>query len=361
MRPPFGRHRKIYPIGRMREIVGTTDTKVKDNEVNDEIYGRFALDSHLLVDLISSEGVQRMRGMGQAGAASLIRPGRDVTRFGHSVGVMLLTRIIGGSECEQAAGLLQDVSHTAFSHTADHLYGDRNERFHERIFPFVMSRIDIPTVLHKHGLTSEEVFAAENLRRVNAPAPLLCADRIDYTLRDLTRFGHITTRQARDFVSRLSFVNGVVVVQDAESAAQFAEWYEYLVLHLYMDPLELYANDELAKILRHGLETGVLIPDDLLGVDADVLAKLHADIEHGLHRRLSIFEHTTTVVEGDGPYSRRVYSKPRVIDPPVLVDGYVVPLSQTDHGGNWTGQRSSRGPTMALRFRLFCELVVKLV
>lgn len=305
---------------------------MKDNVVDDEIYGRFALDSHLLVNLMSSEGVQRMRGISQAGAASLIRPGRDVTRFEHSVGVMLLTWILGGSEWEQAAGLLQDVSHTAFSHTADHLYGDRNETFHERIFPSVMSRLDIPRVLRKHGLTWQEVFATENLRRVDAPAPLLCADRIDYTLRDLARFGHITTRQARDFVSRLGFVDGLVVVQDGESAAQFAEWYEYLVLHLYMHPLELYADDELAKILKQGLKSGVLIPDDLLGIDADVLAKLHADIEHGLHRRLSIFEHTTTVVEGDGPGSRRVYSKPRVIDPPVVVGGYVVPLSRTAHG-----------------------------
>ena len=86
----------------------------------------------------------------------------------------------------------------------DHLYGDRNETFHERIFPSVMSRLDIPRVLRRHGLTWQEVFATENLRRVDAPAPLLCADRIDYTLRDLARFGHITPQLAALSVASVS-------------------------------------------------------------------------------------------------------------------------------------------------------------
>ncbi|MEH1166885.1 hypothetical protein V6V47_16015 [Micromonospora sp. CPCC 205539] len=296
-------------------------------EFDDEVYGHFAIEDDMLVDLLNSRAVQRLRGISQAGAASLIRAGRSNTRYDHSVGVMVLTKILGGSAVEQAAGLIQDASHTAFSHTVDHLYGDREEEFHERIFPLVMARGDIPTVLERYGLTWHHLFSAENLGRVDAPAPLLCADRIDYTLRDLLRFGYITTTDAVDFVDRLCYLDGVVAVRDVKSAAMFAEWYRYLVLDLYMHPLELYADDELARILRHGLEHGVLVADDMLLTDSEVLEKVRADDVHGLSAQLAVLESTSAAAEGAGPGSRRVYSKPRVVDPRVLVGGTVVPLS----------------------------------
>ena len=107
--------------------------------------------------------------------------------------------------------------------------------------------------------------------------------------------------------------------------------YQYLVLHLYMHPLELYADDELAKILQQGLESGVLIPDDLLGIDADVLAKLHPTSSMDFtvdcrSSRIPPWSSKVTVQEqesvqqaqGDRPARRR--------------GRYVVPLSRTAHG-----------------------------
>ena len=53
---------------------------------------------------------------------------QPITRYEHSVGVMLLARRVGGGLREQVAALLHDVSHTAFSHVIDHVFHDQARR-----------------------------------------------------------------------------------------------------------------------------------------------------------------------------------------------------------------------------------------
>lgn len=83
--------------------------------LKDMLYGSVEVEP-VLRDLVNSRLLQRLKGIHQAGAAYLVWPKWNVTRFEHSIGVMLLIRRLGGSLEEQAAGLLHDVSHTAFSH-----------------------------------------------------------------------------------------------------------------------------------------------------------------------------------------------------------------------------------------------------
>src|SRR5437660_512801 len=139
--------------------------------VNDDIYGVQDVTDDLLSDLLTSHAVQRLKAVSQAGASSLVCPKRSVTRYEHSVGVMVLTRVLGGSLIEQCAGLLQDVSHTAFSHTIDYVYSNRSESFHENIFALVMAASDVPDILRRYGLTWEHLFCSGNLTRIDVPAP----------------------------------------------------------------------------------------------------------------------------------------------------------------------------------------------
>jgi HD superfamily phosphohydrolase len=296
-------------------------------EIHDDVYGPASLPPGLLSDLLDTAAVQRLRRVSQAGASSLIRAGRSVTRYEHSVGVMILTGLLGGNETEQAAGLLQDLSHTAFSHTIDYVFDDRREEFHERIFQDVVERSDVPPVLARHGLTWRDLFRPENVRRVDVPAPLLCADRIDYTLRDLTRFGRISAVEAREFVADLEFVDGRIVVNRLEAAITFAEWYRYLVGELFMNPLELYAHSVFAEILRNALHRDVIEEADLLGTDEMIISKLESDKEFGSAADLAELRGVEYVATGDTVGGRRVHSKGRIIDPPVRHAGSIAPLS----------------------------------
>ncbi|MDG2658737.1 hypothetical protein P7M12_23850, partial [Vibrio parahaemolyticus] len=55
-------------------------------------------------ELIVSKSVQRLKGIHQTGASYLVNKEWNVTRFDHSVGVMLLVKKLGGSVEEQIAG-----------------------------------------------------------------------------------------------------------------------------------------------------------------------------------------------------------------------------------------------------------------
>lgn len=102
-------------------------------KINDRLYGEADLEP-VLTDLIHSKAVQRLNGIHQGGACFLVNPAWNISRCEHSIGVMLLIRRLGGSLEEQIAGLLHDVSHTAFSHVADDVFNMENEDYHEQMF-----------------------------------------------------------------------------------------------------------------------------------------------------------------------------------------------------------------------------------
>ncbi len=83
-----------------------------------KLYGKFELSGDI-EELINTNVFQRLKKIHQGGAIFLINPNINHTRFEHSIGVMLLIKNLGGSIEEQIAGLLHDISHTAFSHLID--------------------------------------------------------------------------------------------------------------------------------------------------------------------------------------------------------------------------------------------------
>ncbi|HUB93002.1 MAG TPA: HD domain-containing protein [Verrucomicrobiae bacterium] len=87
--------------------------------IDDRVYGSAEVNSNVLLDLINSQPVQRLKGIAQFGIPDEFYHKQNYSRYEHSVGVMILLQRLGASEEEQIAGLLHDVSHTAFSHVID--------------------------------------------------------------------------------------------------------------------------------------------------------------------------------------------------------------------------------------------------
>ena len=122
---------------------------------------------------------------------------------------MLLIRQLGGLQ-EQVAGLLHDVSHTAFSHVVDVVLENEAEDYHEAIFMDVIKQSSIPAILEKYGYEVENILDTSRWSLLEQSAPALCADRIDYTLRDRYFYGNLALEDIQKFYRTYSFFRETV-------------------------------------------------------------------------------------------------------------------------------------------------------
>ena len=83
------------------------------------IFGTFEVTDSVLLELLETNAMQRLKGVQQAGICYFVKDPYSFTRYEHSVGVCMLCRMFGASLQEQVAALLHDASHTVFSHVGD--------------------------------------------------------------------------------------------------------------------------------------------------------------------------------------------------------------------------------------------------
>ncbi|MFB6432097.1 HD domain-containing protein [Bacillus thuringiensis] len=292
--------------------------------ISDVLYGEFEVDQ-VVEELISSKSMQRLKGIHQAGASYLMNEKWNVTRFDHSVGVMLLVKKLGGSVEEQIAGLLHDVSHTAFSHVIDYVFDNEDESYHEEIFSSVVKNSEIPAILAKHGYNYEDILLDDSKwTLLERSAPELCADRVDYTLRDMHTYGYISLEEVHSFLEDVIAVEGKMVLQNIQIAEWFTETYYKEIIDFFMEPMNIYGNDMLAKTLKLALHKKVIHADDFLLEDDELILKLQQCSEPEVHALLSKVHPNVIVKEDRNDYNLYQKNKVRLIDPPLLREGEVV-------------------------------------
>ncbi|HFK1547240.1 HD domain-containing protein [Bacillus albus] len=295
--------------------------------ISDVLYGEFEVDQ-VLEELIVSKSVQRLKGIHQNGASYLINEKWNVTRFDHSVGVMLLVKKLGGSVEEQIAGLLHDVSHTAFSHVIDYVFHNEGESYHEEIFSSVVKNSEIPAILSKYGYNYEDILLDDSKwMLLERSAPELCADRVDYTLRDMYTYGYVSLEEVHSFLEDVIAVDGKMVLQNIEIAEWFAETYYKEVIDFFMKPMNIYGNDMLAKTLKLALHKKVIHAADLLLEDDQLISKLQQCTDSEVHALLRKVHPNVNVKENRNDYDLYQKNKVRLIDPPLLREGEVVSSS----------------------------------
>ncbi|KAJ5496818.1 hypothetical protein N7463_008805 [Penicillium fimorum] len=171
--------------------------------IRDEIYGEELVHEPVLVELLQSSEVQRLKGIAQHGVTGLFGLTPRVTRLEHSVGACILMRRVGATIEEQVAALLHDISHTTLSHVIDHALCKPGEgSYHEVHKTRYLKTTRLPDILARHGV-SQKSFEEELFPLVEMPSPQLCADRLDYALRDGVSFGKLTMEDARRVVGSL--------------------------------------------------------------------------------------------------------------------------------------------------------------
>lgn len=299
--------------------------------LQDRVYGSVEISHPVLLDLLGTQAVLRLGGVLQHGVTALIGITRPTSRLEHSLGVMALVQRLGGGIEEQVAALLHDVSHTVFSHVIDYVFhSHESQGYHEEHKEAFIAGSDIPETLKKHGLDWRDFLHEEFFSLLEQPAPALCADRLDYFLRDSLDLGLATASEVDHALGHLVAHDGKIIVDDIQAALWMAEtfiaadqasWANFREVGLY----------ELAAIaIRRGLEIGVLTEADLWTTDQQAWTRLQASNDQTLQAALfNVSPLTEFYWDAESP-TFWVSTKLRTIDPDVLVDGGVKRLSELD-------------------------------
>ncbi len=101
---------------------------------SDPVHGFISVPRGLVLDMIQTTEVQRLRRIRQLGIGYLVFPGAEHSRFGHALGAMALMHDALSALSEKGteinpdehtaallAALLHDVGHGPFSHTLEHV------------------------------------------------------------------------------------------------------------------------------------------------------------------------------------------------------------------------------------------------
>jgi HD superfamily phosphohydrolase len=300
-------------------------------EYNDPIYGFVQITEPVLIDLINSKAMIRLKGVLQHGISGLIGITSEVTRFEHSIGAMIVVRRLGASLEEQIAALLHDVSHTAFSHVIDYVFNDHDDQsYHDRMKESYVINTDVPEILAKHGYNWTDFLHEDNFPILEQPSPRLCADRIDYFLRDSEGLGLATSEDIAFALQHLVVENGRIATNNIEAA----RWLGYTFMKAddssWANFYEVGIYELTAQALRTGLKVGAITEDDFWRTDKPVWTKLHAFQDAGLQKQLSLVSKSTKIVRDAAEADFWVSTKIRSIDPDVVVEGKLRPLSTLD-------------------------------
>lgn len=178
---------------------------IREKLYRDAVHDLIALDKNsaedrLLIALIDTPEMQRLRRIRQLGLAHLAFQGAEHSRFTHSLGVMwIATRVLERLGREQdiaprlcvatrAAALLHDIGHGPMSHLFESFTGYHHEEWTNRIIASRESNVHRVLANYDSRLPGEvaRIIKGESRPRFLSQiiSSQLDADRFDYLLRD---------------------------------------------------------------------------------------------------------------------------------------------------------------------------------
>ena len=141
---------------------------------------------------------------------------------------------------------------------------------------------------------------------------------VDYTLRDMYQYGHITRESVNEFLDHVIIINGRMYLDNIESAEWFVKTYYSEVIDFFMNPLNTYGYDILAKTLKVALAKKLISLDDLLSTDEEVMSLLSFTEDHEVQNLIKRIHGNVKVKEDQVEYDIHRKNKMRLIDPSVI-------------------------------------------
>lgn len=292
--------------------------------INDKIYGNLEINTPIIIELINSKPFQRLKYISQQGLPDKYHHLDINTRYEHSLGVYMILNRLNASEIEQVAGLLHDISHTAFSHMVDWVIGEDhvNETYQDNRHLEILKQKNIADILHKYGYTPEQMADLHSFTLLDRDIPELCADRIDYSIREFPL--DIAHKCLPSFINH----NNEIMFNSKDIATLFAKNFLKRQTEHWGGYESATRYDIFSKLLREAIQNKDISIDDFSQTDDYIMEKI---LQTNNPKYISVLK---VLENSDLSYlpksERTVMKKFRYVNPNVLIDGKIERLSEID-------------------------------
>ncbi len=299
-------------------------------------YGPVEVEEPVLLELIDAPSFQRLKLVHQYGVAYYTTHKEEYNRYDHSLGVFALLRLKGASMEEQIAGLLHDVSHTAFSHVGDWIFGKENQDgdYQGTIHALCIEKTGLGAILEKYGFQIDQIIPEEDLfPALENSLPNLCADRIDYNIQGAYYQGFITREEAISIFQDLQFIQGRWVSQLPDLMKKLTRSSLFMTQDCWGSPTNYVLSRWFADAILKGIEIKLISFEELhFGTDQPIWDKLMQSTDPFIAYQMKrILDSHTYISIGDFSNADFIIkSRFRGIDPWILVGENCVRLTSLD-------------------------------
>ncbi len=300
--------------------------------IKDKIYGQFKISEPVLIDLLNSKAMDRLKGVSQKGAWDLHQNCKSsFSRYEHSLGVMLLLKKFNAPLEEQIAGLLHDISHTAFSHVADFVFNSNylKHDYQDNKMTKAFEIQGINKILKKHSFNPSYILDKDNFPLLENDLPNLCADRIDYTLREFP-LEKISKISPKKIIDNLVVFKKQFVFTEKIWAKRFASIYLKLNIKTWCNPMQSSLYKILADTIKIALQKNIITTKNLFSTDDELIKRLKNSKDKKILGNLKILKKLKVKLVSKNQADFFTRSKPRVVDPYFLKNKKLVRLTDLD-------------------------------
>ena len=294
----------------------------------DNIYGKVDIKELVLLELMNTPSMLRLKKISQFGIPDKYYHFKNFDRYEHSVGVMLLLRKLGADLEEQVAGLLHDVSVLAFSHITDWVFGqgrEGKEDYHDSIHDTFIKNTEIPSILAKYNFDLQRVSDLDNFSLLEKSSPDLCADRVDYALREFKYW--FNPKIVDNCVVGLTNFNGEIVFNNPESAYNFANGFLQLQMQHWGGFGAVMRYHLFSNALKVALDKGYISESDFYKDEDFISDKVEKAKDKEIDQVLADLK-AGNLEKYKNNFGQKVIKKFRYVDPKVKQSNNLKRLSE---------------------------------
>jgi hypothetical protein len=261
--------------------------------------------------------MQRLKTISQMGIPPKYHCIPTFSRYDHSLGVCHLLSKLGATLEEQVAGLLHDISVPAFSHVIDFVFGNgksAQEDFHDKLHHKFIFNSEIPGILNKHGISLNRITNPENYSLLERPTPALCADRVDYGLREFVEW--LNPSAAYNSLPGLMNLNGEIVFNSQKLGFIFATNFIQLQHRNWGGKEPILRYIVFADAISHLVDSGEIKLNDFFGREDVLLQKIEKSSNLEVKNRLALLK-SKNFLKLYKPKGEWVFKKFRYVDPKI--------------------------------------------